>query len=411
MLLQPAVIIVNSRSGIACDHGHGQRSKVTVWRSRCGWGRRPWHTPVDKLGLPACGKTTWGAMSSKHPAARVNTTHGWHAGHLLIGGGEIGGVWHKASVSICLPLAAPISLSPLLILTLCGPERVLVVSPEPPDDLSCLTTPGVGRPGDGAVARAVDQGHPDAPSESMRGFADSSTDLCALGCGTQKFAYQKSARSDFPNCKFVCSHDGHVGLGRGGASFGRAPPPLSFQYSKEAPVGCIRRSRQLGTSLGLFNGRETDALVLHCVVTHFWQISRAAGTRWPKRLAYNNGRPPLYLLRNVMGVVAAHTPGQGRGGVEHRETSSSRPTLKQVPRRVPKPVEQSLRHFAVRISWGAHSRKVPQRVVTLEEHDVCSWEGGGRAAMCPGGCHTERTPQQRPGPLMTRTYIRWSRGA
>ena len=38
------------------------------------------------------------------------------------GGG--GGGWHKASVSDCLSLAAPIGLSPLLILTLCGPERV-----------------------------------------------------------------------------------------------------------------------------------------------------------------------------------------------------------------------------------------------------------------------------------------------
>ena len=73
------------------------------------------------------------------------------------GGKGVGG-WHKASVSDCLPLAAPIGLSPALILTLCGPERVLVVSTEPPDDLSCLTTPGVGRPRDGAVARAVDQG-------------------------------------------------------------------------------------------------------------------------------------------------------------------------------------------------------------------------------------------------------------
>ena len=34
-----------------------------------------------------------------------------------------GGGWHKASVS-----EKPIGLSPLLILTLCGPERVLVVS-------------------------------------------------------------------------------------------------------------------------------------------------------------------------------------------------------------------------------------------------------------------------------------------
>ena len=99
---------------------------------------------------------------------------------VCLGGG--GGAWHKAMVSDCLPLAAPISLPPLLIPTLRGPERVLVVSTEPPDDLSCLTTPGVGCPGDGAVARAVDQVHPDAHSESMRGFADSSTDLCALGC-------------------------------------------------------------------------------------------------------------------------------------------------------------------------------------------------------------------------------------
>ena len=80
-----------------------------------------------------------------------------------------GGGWHKASVSDCVPLAAPIGLSPLLMPTLCGSERVLVVSTEPPDDLSCLTTPGVGRPGDGAVARAIDRVHPDAPSESMRG--------------------------------------------------------------------------------------------------------------------------------------------------------------------------------------------------------------------------------------------------
>ena len=57
------------------------------------------------------------------------------------GGGGKGG-WHKASVSDCLPLAVPIALSPLLILTLCGSERVLVVSTEPLDDLSCLTTPG-----------------------------------------------------------------------------------------------------------------------------------------------------------------------------------------------------------------------------------------------------------------------------
>ena len=95
-----------------------------------------------------------------------------------------GGGWHKASVSDWLPLAAPIGLSPLLTLTLCGSERVLVASTEPLDDLSCLTTPGVGCPGDGLLPRAVDQVHPDAHSKSTRGFADSSTDLCALGCAS-----------------------------------------------------------------------------------------------------------------------------------------------------------------------------------------------------------------------------------
>ena len=64
-----------------------------------------------------------------------------------MGSGEGGGGWRKALVLDCLPLAAPIGLSRLLILTLCGCERVL----EPLDDLSCLTTPGVGCPGDGLL--------------------------------------------------------------------------------------------------------------------------------------------------------------------------------------------------------------------------------------------------------------------
>ena len=57
---------------------------------------------------------------------------------------------------ISLPLAAPIGLSPLHILTLCGPERVLVASTELLDDLSRLTTPG-WLSQRRAVARAVDQ--------------------------------------------------------------------------------------------------------------------------------------------------------------------------------------------------------------------------------------------------------------
>ena len=113
---------------------------------------------------------------------------------------------------VCLPLAAPIGLSPLHILTLCGPERVLVVSTEPPDDLSCLTTPGVGRPRDGAVACTVDQVHPDAPSQSMRGFADSSTDTRGGG-GEQALC---------------CDAEGGAGLLlRGGV---QPPPPPSLWW-------------------------------------------------------------------------------------------------------------------------------------------------------------------------------------
>ena len=96
---------------------------------------------------------------------------------------------------ICPLVAAATGLSQLNSPTLCGSERVcvgrvngLIVSTEAPDDLSCLTTPGVGRPGDRAVSRAVDQGHPDAHSESMTGacrvqYAPVGADGCVGGRG------------------------------------------------------------------------------------------------------------------------------------------------------------------------------------------------------------------------------------
>ena len=49
-------------------------------------------------------------------------------------------------VLVCLLLATPVGLSPLRIPTLCGSKRVLVVSTEPPEDMSCLTTPGSAVP-------------------------------------------------------------------------------------------------------------------------------------------------------------------------------------------------------------------------------------------------------------------------
>ena len=82
-----------------------------------------------------------------------------------------GGGGDEAMVLVCLPLAAPIGLSPLHILTLCGSEGILVVPTEPLDDLSCLTPVLRGRLSQRrAVARAVDQVHPDAHSESMLGL-------------------------------------------------------------------------------------------------------------------------------------------------------------------------------------------------------------------------------------------------
>ena len=89
-------------------------------------------------------------------------------GRDVLEGGDGG---YKASVSDCLPWAAPIGLSPLLILTLCGPERVLVVSTEPPDDLSCLTFWGLGEGGlkrGGWLGPPSSQGPPMVPAEGGR---------------------------------------------------------------------------------------------------------------------------------------------------------------------------------------------------------------------------------------------------
>ena len=133
-------------------------------------------------------------------------------------GGGGGGGWHKASVSDCLPLAAPIGLLPLLILTLCGPERVLVVSTEPPDDLSCLTTPGVGCPGDGLLplTRCI-QMH--APSPAGKGGG--------VRAGTSWPSPAKSTASIIPSCitQRMSSRTGAGGVLSGGGGGGAFEPP------------------------------------------------------------------------------------------------------------------------------------------------------------------------------------------
>ena len=157
-------------------------------------------------------------------------------------GGEGGGGWHEVMVLVCWPLAAPIGLSPLLSLTLCRSERVLVVSTEPPDDLSCLTTPGVGRPGDGAVARAVDQVHPDAPSESMRGFADSAA---SKGRGGYWVIPQAPPKQGRPPChQRTMAHEQRWTAARSlktGAVSTAGPGPLRYGRSNPRPRGCTSR--------------------------------------------------------------------------------------------------------------------------------------------------------------------------
>ena len=81
---------------------------------------------------------------------------------------------------VCLPLVAPIGLSPLYIPALCGSELVLVVSTEPLDDLSCLTGPGSAVPETGCCPCRS----PGASTCTLRvhaRFADSSTDLLSAG--------------------------------------------------------------------------------------------------------------------------------------------------------------------------------------------------------------------------------------
>ena len=107
-----------------------------------------------------------------------------------------GGGWHKALVSDCLPLAAPIGLSPLLIRTLCGPECVLVVSTEPLEwgggvptpqgrgdqqDLQCrrIIPPSLPRPSPVDVSQTPRPVQPPGPPEDW-GLPPPG---CGGGCG------------------------------------------------------------------------------------------------------------------------------------------------------------------------------------------------------------------------------------
>ena len=76
----------------------------------------------NALGLQTPGDD---GATGRMPTNQTNPPPQGASGQRVGGGGGLA----QGLVSDCLPLAAPIGLSPLLILTLCGPERVLVVSP------------------------------------------------------------------------------------------------------------------------------------------------------------------------------------------------------------------------------------------------------------------------------------------
>ena len=83
------------------------------------------HEGLGKVAQRLVGPRVVLALHSTPP--RLALHRGFTCSHFLFPGARGGGGWHKASVSDCVPLAAPIGLSELHILTLCLPERVLVV--------------------------------------------------------------------------------------------------------------------------------------------------------------------------------------------------------------------------------------------------------------------------------------------
>ena len=119
---------------------NGNITNTLLWEASQAWGP----------GIPVQARGIHGLVPS-------------HFDWMSPGVDIVGGIWHKASIFGCLPLAVPIGLSQLLVPALCGSGRVLVVSTEPPDDLSCLTTLGVGCPGDGLLLTKCIQTHTPSP--------------------------------------------------------------------------------------------------------------------------------------------------------------------------------------------------------------------------------------------------------
>ena len=130
-------------------------------------------------------------------------------------------------VLVCLLLAAPIGLSPLHILTLCGSECVLVVSTQPLDDLSGLTTSFPLPPS--ALCTIFGQHGLPCPVTSPCVSLSS----CPVSSGLSMFVLSWGVKGGGVTC---CSGEGRaMGMGRGSSR----PVPLRRKILlKGAPCWC-----------------------------------------------------------------------------------------------------------------------------------------------------------------------------
>ena len=120
-----------------------------------GAGKRQWRMDCEKLQNcemlrpatpPLPCQVVWGGVGCVSVNRLSTPAFGGPLANLLVPiGVGLGGWWGGVARGHGVDLSAFGSAYWLVhILTLCGPERGLVVSTEPPDDLSCLTTPGGG---------------------------------------------------------------------------------------------------------------------------------------------------------------------------------------------------------------------------------------------------------------------------
>ena len=101
------------------------------------WGCLTWESALAAI---------WFTKNAPHRFIRGGGGSGWVKNR--VGGSKVG--WVGLVQNTPTPLVNDACYWPLAPAhaDLCGSERVLT---EPPDDLSCLTTPGVGCPGDGLL--------------------------------------------------------------------------------------------------------------------------------------------------------------------------------------------------------------------------------------------------------------------